>query len=510
MRQHVAKLGLAFLVGGGGGCSLIYNPDHIKVVADAKEFMDAPPPDSQIIVDANPSAISFDSTESNYPVAIDEGVGNHGAYPAIVELHGDNFTSMATVTFNPASAVTIVEQKVSSDHKYIVLALSAAIDGTCAKGANIPVAISVMQPDGAGGTAHADLDNTHFHVTCWNELMAAPTGALDEKYSNIEIGAGLTFAASGTDQPGVILRSTSHVVIGGDIVASASMQQAGPGGSQGGPTKTDGSGPGGGKAGTAPGIAGNGSSGGGGGYATTGTAGADSSAGNAGGPGGAMAGDPFIASYANNHSSGGGGGGQGTGGSIGVGGGGGGSVEVSATGDVTISGTVTAKGGDSTAGVASLGVKGGDGGAGSGGLIFLRSGGTLTVGTLSVAPGTPAGGGGAGSVGIIRVDTTSTTPPAGAQIGPMFVTPPKTVTAYPTINVRSYANDMNTTFEVIDKDNLVVDNGHTYMPKFGSGGAAQVTPVLRVGYNRLCALVKGNGDYSVAEGTNCVEIGYAP
>jgi hypothetical protein len=96
MRQHVAKLGLAVLVGGGGGCSLIYNPDHIKVVADAKEFMDAPPPDSQIIVDANPSAISFDSMESNYPLSIDEGVGTLGAYPAILELHGDNFTPMAT------------------------------------------------------------------------------------------------------------------------------------------------------------------------------------------------------------------------------------------------------------------------------------------------------------------------------------------------------------------------------------------------------------------------------
>ena len=507
MRHRLAKLGLAILVG-GGGCSLIYNPSNLPKVADAKDFQDAPPPDTEIITDANPSAIAFDAMEPNYPASIDEGVGEMGSYPAIIELHGQEFTSMATVTFSPSTAVSIVEQKVSSDHNYIVLALAAPIDMVCDKGGSIQVAISVMQPDGMGGMAHADLDQSHFKVTCWSQLTGAPTGALDEKYSNIEIGTGLTFGASAGAQPGVILRSNSHITIGGDIVVSASMDQAGPGGSKGGAATANGSGPGAGKAGANNGL-GSGASGGGGGFAMGGGAGA--SVGSVtGGAGGAMAGDPFIASYTNNHSSGGGGGGNGTAGSPGAGGGGGGSVELSATGDVTISGNVTANGGDGTTGTTgALGIKGGDGGAGSGGLIFLRSGATLTVGTLSVAPGMVAAGG-TGSPGIIRVDTTSTTPPSGVQLGPMFVTPPKTVTSYPTIDVRSYGLDHDTTFEVIDKDNLVVDHGHTYTPQFGSTGAAQIMPVLRVGYNRLCALVKGNADYTVAEGTNCVEIGYAP
>jgi hypothetical protein len=507
MRHYVAKAGLLFLV--GGGCSLIYNADHIPVVADAKEFHDVPPPDSQIVVDANPMAVSFDPSTPVYPAAIDEGVGMFGSYPAIVALHGVNFVSTATVTFTPSTAVTLVEQKVSSDNHYIVLALQAPIDNSCVPPTTIAVMVTVSQPDGAGGTAMASLPNA-FSVTCLRELttVTSPLSSttLDPKYSKIELASGITFGTANTETPAALLRSASHITISGDIVASAMGQKSGPGGGRGGDAAGDGSGPGAGAKGSS-GVTG----GGGGGAGLTAGGGAGSGNATGSGAGGPLIDDVFISSYAKSRASGGGGGGGALAGTGGAGGGGAGTVELTATGDVSV-GSITASGGD---GANSAGAAAGDGGAGAGGVVLVRTGGMLTLGTVVVdhgSPGNVSNAGGTGSVGRIRVDSaTGAQAPSGGAIGPMFIAPPKTVTSYPTLNLRGLPNDHTAVVEVIDRDNNVVDNGHQYMPTFGpTTGTGTVQPVLRVGYNRVCIMVAGNTDPNTIEGTNCVEIGYAP
>jgi hypothetical protein len=515
MRQHVAKLGLAILVG-GGGCSLLYNPSNIKGASDAKEFHDVPPPDMEMIVDANPMNVMIDTTMlPPYPAAIDEGVGLFNSHPAIVAVHGDNFIATATVSFTPATAVTLVEMKVSSDHKYIVLALQAPIDSGCVPPMTIPVRLQVDEPDGAGGTATTHLDNA-FAVTCLRELttVASPlsSSTLDPKYSKIEITGGITLKADTTETPSAILRSASHIMISGAIVASAMGQSSGPGGGRGGDADASGSGPGDGGAGTSNGL-GNGGGGGGAGFAAAGGAGSGDTGGM--GAGGGSAGDVFISSYASamNRASGGGGGGDGSTGTTGAGGGGGGTVELTAAGDVMVS-DITANGGNSTAGTVGIVTKGGDGGAGAGGLVLVRTGATLTLGTVSVAAGTPpsGGNGGTASAGRVRVDSAKgVQAPSGGYIGPMFIDAPATTTTYPELQLRGKPNELTSLVEVIDRDGNVVDNGHLYMPAFGSpAGTGTVGPVLKVGYNRVCVFVTNNTDPSIAEGTNCVEIGYAP
>ena len=76
--------------------------------------------------------------------------------------------------------------------------------------------------------------------------------------------------------------------------------------------------------------------------------------------------------------------------------------------------------------------------------------------------------------------------------------------------MRGSPGDQSSRLEVFDKNGNIVDNGHLYQPVFGAGGAAMVTPVLKIGYNHICVLVAGNLDPAVQEGTNCIDIGYAP
>src|SRR5881275_1212857 len=85
MRHYLATLGLVLV---GGGCSLIYNQSNIKVPPDAKEYMDAPPPDMEINADADHSMIAVTSA---FPATINEGAGDGGSRPAIVEVRGTNF-----------------------------------------------------------------------------------------------------------------------------------------------------------------------------------------------------------------------------------------------------------------------------------------------------------------------------------------------------------------------------------------------------------------------------------
>lgn len=511
MRQHLAKLAPAFLV---GGCSLIYNPSNIdKPMADARLIdMGEVPIDIEIRADAMPRDLTI--TEA-WPTTVDEGSGTGGSRAAVVVLRGEHFVKNADanlmVMIAPATAGAAVLDsfEVSGNGDYIALAINVPVDTACADGTTVDVDVTVMQNDGAGGTVSQTLDNA-FAVTCLDELDAAPTTTTGLKalYSRIEIAGDVTFTAGVA--PAAILRSASSINIGGTLDASALAREPGPGGGRGGAggngstvtTAAMAGGAGEGLAGGSGGAAGA-KNGGGAGYVMTGGAGSDGGA-----AGGGMAGDVWIASHAGNRSSGGGGGGGA--GVLGVaspdggaGGGGGGTVELTAPGTITV-GAISANGGDGTA------TSAGDGGAGSGGTVLIRSGAMLTASTVQVVKGTPGtGGGGTSSDGRVRVDAAAGTYPGNAQRGPMFVDVPTRVTVQtPILNLRGTNNDATATLRVFDKAGNAVA-GMTYMPVFGPNGTAQVSPVLKAGYNKVCVWVD-DGSFDVEESINCVEIAYLP
>jgi hypothetical protein len=178
---------------------------------------------------------------------------------------------------------------------------------------------------------------------------------------------------------------------------------------------------GGGAAGGSPG------GGGGGGFATAGTRGPDdpdagyggNTTGNAqlvplaGGSGGAGGGPHVNITSANRG---------------GGGGGGGGAIQIYATGSVTVSGTITAAGGNGGNGYTSGGDGSGGGGGGSGGAILIQSGNVTTSGTLTTAGGsagtsTGNAAGGAGGTGRIRIDGLTSGSSVPGTAGSKFIGP---------------------------------------------------------------------------------------
>lgn len=514
---------LVLAVLAAGGCSIFYNPDKIPKPTDAKVYLDAPPPDTEIVDAPMPQNIVLDGV---YPPTVDEGTGVGTSRPAIVILHGAQFArdDNLTVTFAPPTAVTLVDAtkdlQIAGDHNFIVLALQVPVDMTCGANATIPVTITVTE-DGPTGPvmvssvnpagSDAGTSPTAFAVHCLPEATKdADLNPLAPKYSMIDIdetanGGALDLT---TLIPGAraILHSASEITINGSIDASASGQAPGPGGGKGGDVGSAGDGPGAGGPGAngVGGLTGQGG-GGGGGFLAAGSPGTTTGLGGGkAGSGGAQTGDLWISSYAatsatgnGNQSSGGGGG------SVGTGGGGGGTVELTAMGNVSV-GDIAANGDDGT------GTSGG-GGGGTGGVIVLRSGATLTAGSLSVNAGMPGSSGGASSDGRMRVDAAHGTPPNGAALGPMFVDAPTLVTntQTPTVNMIGSPSDSASVVKVYDAMGNVVAN-MTYTPQFGMGGTGHVNPTLEIGYNLVCVFVAGNSDPRDDVGTNCIEIGYAP
>jgi hypothetical protein len=108
----------------------------------------------------------------------------------------------------------------------------------------------------------------------------------------------------------------------------------------------------------------------------------------------------------------------------GGGAGGGGAILVYATGSVTISGTITAAGGNGGNGYTSGGGSGG-GGGGSGGAILFQSGKVTASGTLTTAGGTGGTGaaGGAGGSGRIRIDGLAASATVPGTAGSKFIGP---------------------------------------------------------------------------------------
>jgi hypothetical protein len=491
MRQHLAKLAPAFLV---GGCSLIYNPSNIDRVPPDSRFMDMAeiPVDADIRADAMPGDLAI--TEA-FPLTINEGAGTDGSRASIVVLRGMHFVASQSlnVVLDPPGAVSLDNFAVASNGDFIALTVSAPISAPCTETMSVPVDVTVSQNDFMGMPVSKTLDDA-FSVRCLDELDAAPASANDLKsmYSRINIAGALDFPAGVAKA--AILRSASSITIGGALDGSATLRQPGPGGGLGGGSTSPGAGlkPGGGAV--------NSNSGGGGGYVNVGGTPMN------GGAGGGTTGDIWISSYATNASSGGGGGGNGVAGNGGDGGGGGGTIELTAPGPITV-GNITANGGSGSNGTG--GVAPGDGGAGTGGTVLIRGGAMVTTGTVSVTKGMPGTSGGASSDGRIRVDSAAGAYPTNATRGPMFQgVPTFTTNQMPTLNLRGTASDNSATLRVFDKMGNAVAN-MTYMPVFGISGAAQQIVTLKAGYNNICVWVAG-GMPTVAESINCVEIAYLP
>ena len=496
MRHVVATLTPALFV---GGCSIIFNPTGIPPA-------DGPTVDVEVRADANPAALQLDEA---FPSTIHEGTGTGGSRPAVVVLRGKQFVAASnlTVTLTPTTAATLDSFEVSGNGDYIALVISAPIT-SCAPPMTTPIHIEVSQNDGMGGTVAKGLDT--FSVTCLRELTAAVsnTDMLDPIYSKIEINNALDFS---TGSKNTILKSASFISLSTLDASAGGAPTPGPGGKGGGSAGAAvtgagglGSGPGGGKGG---GVTGGG--GGGAGFESAGSPGTNGVG--AGGAGGGGAGDIWIASWSANTSSGGGGGAGGTLGAGAAGGGGGGGIELSAAGDIT-TGAITANGATGGTGVND----GGKGGSGSGGAVLIRTYKTLSVASVSVAPGPPngtgAGAGGAASVGRVRIDAAVGTYPAAAHTkGPMFVDPPlKTTDQHPTLMLRGQRDVNTTTFRVYDKNQVVVPGG-PYEVIFSptDPGLAEVVPTLKAGFNKICMWVEG-GDLAVDESVNCVTIAYLP
>ncbi|MGH7378162.1 MAG: hypothetical protein ACREKK_12165 [Candidatus Methylomirabilales bacterium] len=112
----------------------------------------------------------------------------------------------------------------------------------------------------------------------------------------------------------------------------------------------------------------------------------------------------------------------------GGGGGGGGAVLIYATGSVTVSGTITAIGGNGGNGYTSGAEGSGGGGGGSGGAILLQSGTVTASGTLTTAggsAGTSSGNaaGGVGGAGRTRIDGLSSGSTVPGTAGSKFIGP---------------------------------------------------------------------------------------
>lgn len=519
MRQHVAKLVPAFLV---GGCSLIYNPSNIdKPMTDARLIdMGEVAIDVEIRADAMPRDLVIMEA---FPTTIDEGSGTGGSRAAVVVLRGHNFVKDAAanlvVTIAPATtgAAVLDSYEVSGNGDYIALAVSVPVDTACADGTTVNVGVTVKQNDLIGGDIMQTLDNA-FAVRCLDELDAAPAAgtSFKERYSRIVFSTALDLSAtSAAAIPAAILRSASLINIG-TLDVSADGRNPGPGGGIGGAANNN---PG---TGLRPGLGGGslGGNGGGAGFIVMGGTGANGGLGGAGGAGGGTTGDPWLASYGTNASSGGGGAGAGATGNGGVGGGGGGTLELSAPGDVTV-GAITA---DGAAGATGTG-GGGAGGSGTGGVVLVRAGNMLTLPSVSVAKGAQTGSAGTSSDGRVRVDAAKGAYPTGPTScvtpfsatcnltkGPMFVDmPTRTTTQMLPISLRGTANDATATLRVFDKAGNAVMGPltSTYTPTFGTTGAAMVMPTLKAGYNRVCVWVAG-GVESVPESVNCQDVAYLP
>jgi hypothetical protein len=478
------------------GCSFVYNPGNLDHSTDSNTS------DVEVIADVDPTMLKLTDA---WPTQVYEGAGTGGARAALVVIYGHQIAEDAVVTITPP-ALKIVSTTIAGDHNFIALALEADDDGIDNDGTSEPLTIGVTQ---RGGTYADVLDASKLSLVHLNALTA--TAITRPLYSQVMITGPLAIAADAT-KPRVVLHAVGGITITGAVTADAAGATPGPGGCAGGAIGVDG----------APqnaamqdcvgrghAVAGglNGAGGGGAGFVIKGDAAPAS-----GGDGGDAVPSMQLANLAVSVPAGGGGGAKsaGTGGS--AGGGGGGSIEITAGGDISIPMGISANGGKA-ADVSG----GGGGGGGAGGVILVRSGGTATLGTLSVARGEPglkamnalAGNpGGAGSIGRTRVDAANVT--TSNYTGPMFVAPPVvSLDQVTTLVLRGAIGETTMTGQVIDRDG---DTVSTFAPSFNGAGmtSSSTTQTLKAGYNKVCVTVAGGNAFTLPESTNCTEIAFLP
>jgi hypothetical protein len=485
------------------GCSVLYNPNNLPVgapgdAADASAGTEGGPVVDARELDATSAGdAAFDApfgvpdpsklrATSVQPSLIYEGQGVDHSRPAVLTITGANFVPGSVVV-----AIAATDSRATAD-----VTLGAVVVAADGNSLAVPVTANIMPTVGqASVPLTITISELGFTTTIgWTE------GALDEltsvaqlpptqqRYAQVALAAAGSLPSGG---PRVRIHSMSSISMAA-FHADATTTAAGAGGCDGGAPGAPGACPGGGGAGangTLPAVP---TSGGGAGFVAKG-GGAQT--------GGPIAGDAFVASYANpaNVASGGGGGGSTLAiANGGAGGAGGGTLELHAEGDLTTA-AITALGGAGSAGT------GATGGGGAGGLVILRTGHTLAVASVDVTGG--LGGSSlaanAGSAGRIRVDA-----PlggiAGAQLGPAFAIDTPLITAQHTqaVTIR-IPSGVPFKLSRLDQGGRLV-----YLPDLMSGtGSVDVDVPLINGWNKLCVTVPG-GAYADDIANECVEIAF--
>jgi hypothetical protein len=496
------------------GCSLIYNPSNLPPAPGIDGPLPDSPPDMFVVVDANPTALALDQV-THGPALEGQGVG--GSAPALLFVRGTDIVPGATITIvpdppNAAVTITVGTPAIATNGKSIAVPVTIDLS-SLDEGPAVPLLVTVTQPP-PNQTITATTTWSLTTLDTFNLTGSKDSPADNKLFSNAVIATNLTFKtgeAMGNTRRAIIrtvagIQVTSGVTI--DASAAAVGVIPGAGGCAGGPPP-----------GTSGSCFGKGTGamsggGGGGGFRTAGNPGQGG-----GGAEGTISGSPEVADHSavdvtlENRGGGGGGGAGGVGGG-GSGGGGGGIIELTAGGDLTLTGvTINAKGAKGSDGGGVAGASGGGGGAG--GLVLLRASGTLTppnaitvTGGLGGAPGGLGGGstGGAGAPGRIRVDApTLVTVPANTYTGPMLVRPASQIVrgnGSVTLAVRANTGDKFTLITLHDDG-----SNNTQVINPFNGGLMQ--PVLEVGLNRVCVVLT-NGDVGKPEGANCIDLVYVP
>jgi hypothetical protein len=230
MRQLAATVFL-------GGCSFIFNPDHINRDIDA-HVDDAYVADVEVIADVDITALHLDYA---FPATVYEGAGQANARPSLVVIRGEQISPTATVTVVPATGaatqITVNDIKIAGDSNWIAISISAPVDPfqdeTGAKMvAPVPLIITV---DNGGGNVRS-LPPEALSLTFLDQLNAtisAPV-ATTKLYSNIAIAAAQSF---GNNTGRIELHSMSGISFGlginldgGTTGGMGSGSPSGPGG----------------------------------------------------------------------------------------------------------------------------------------------------------------------------------------------------------------------------------------------------------------------------------------
>lgn len=406
------------LLGGLGGCSLVYNPSNLPPPSDA-------PIDMKLVLDADPSMLTLEGVT---PALVLEGQGDDGGRKAVIVIQGKHIVPGATVTITKHGGGTpnLVADpaQIAEDGNMIAVPVTVMVDEALDAGQFVELDITVTQPvPGAGMVTQVlgDDEPVALKIKGYDELMGAAIslGTGVHEYSRVTVTGGITTTNDNPALPLIVRAIAGASVLGTSSVSATTRAGVASGGSGGaGGTLTS-------AAGAGEGLGGGLPSGGGGSYATKGAGSSPPAYGNAA--------IPDFNGGASRSSGGGGGNLNVTNG--GAGGGGGGTIEITAGGTLVV-GTVNATGAPGANG-------GSKGGGGSGGTVLLRSGVSVAATAIDVAGGTGTGVN-SGGLGLIRIDAPGTLPAQGTPAyyrGPtmVFDTPLVTTEERPRFLVRGKA-----------------------------------------------------------------------